>query len=77
MIIIHFPDHAQVQREISTHSSLSHPHVVDFYAAFEDASYIYLVLEYAEGVSFLSLSDMIAIVTSSWRSGGPDRASCS
>ncbi|GAX79937.1 hypothetical protein CEUSTIGMA_g7377.t1 [Chlamydomonas eustigma] len=39
----------QVEREISIHSSMNHPHIVDFYAAFEDAGFIYLVLEYAEG----------------------------
>ena len=41
----------QVEREITIHSSMAHPHVVDFYAAFEDFNFIYLVLEYAEGVS--------------------------
>lgn len=39
----------QVQREIAIHASLNHPHIVDLYAAFEDETGIYLVLEYAEG----------------------------
>ena len=30
---------------------MAHPHIVDFYAAFEDAGFIYLIMEYAEGVS--------------------------
>jgi serine/threonine protein kinase len=43
------PHHSQVQREIQIHSSLSHPHIVEFFAAFEDAQGVYLLLEYAEG----------------------------
>ncbi|GFR49704.1 hypothetical protein Agub_g11855 [Astrephomene gubernaculifera] len=39
----------QVEREINIHSSLSHPHIIDFYAAFEDDERIYLVQEYAAG----------------------------
>ncbi|GAX83095.1 hypothetical protein CEUSTIGMA_g10521.t1 [Chlamydomonas eustigma] len=39
----------QIEREISIHASLHHPHIVEFYAAFEDDNFIYLVLEYAEG----------------------------
>jgi len=39
----------QVEREINIHSSLSHPHIIDFYAAFEDDHRIFLVLEYAAG----------------------------
>ncbi|MEW5318341.1 MAG: hypothetical protein WDW38_009569 [Sanguina aurantia] len=39
----------QVEREINIHSSLNHPHIVDFYAAFEDDARIYLVMEYAAG----------------------------
>lgn len=39
----------QVEREIAIHSSLNHPHIVDFYAAFEDDEKIYLVQEYASG----------------------------
>ncbi|GIL54641.1 hypothetical protein Vafri_10372, partial [Volvox africanus] len=39
----------QVEREINIHSSLSHPHIIDFYAAFEDDDRIYLVQEYAAG----------------------------
>jgi serine/threonine protein kinase len=41
----------QVEREITIHSALQHPHVVDFYVAFHDVNFIYLVMEYAEGVS--------------------------
>ncbi|PNH09883.1 Aurora kinase B [Tetrabaena socialis] len=39
----------QVEREINIHSSLNHPHIIDFYAAFEDDERIYLVQEYAAG----------------------------
>lgn len=39
----------QVEREIAIHSSIVHPNIVDFYAAFEDDKRIYLVLEYAAG----------------------------
>ncbi|EFJ40677.1 hypothetical protein VOLCADRAFT_69208, partial [Volvox carteri f. nagariensis] len=39
----------QVEREINIHSSLSHPNIIDFYAAFEDDERIYLVQEYAAG----------------------------
>jgi serine/threonine protein kinase len=39
----------QVAREVCLHSRLSHPHVVDLFAAFEDKDHIYLVQEYASG----------------------------
>ena len=38
----------QVQREVTIHSRLQHPNIIDLYAAFEDAQCVYLVLEYAE-----------------------------
>lgn len=37
----------QVNREISIHSRLKHPNILQMYAAFEDEHSIYLVLEYA------------------------------
>lgn len=37
----------RIQREIETHSILSHRHVLTFFAAFEDPSAFYIVLEYA------------------------------
>eukprot|EP00955_Chlamydomonas_euryale_P058263 357008-Chlamydomonas_euryale.AAC.5 len=40
---------SQVEREVAIHSKLRHPHIVEFYAAFEDSHGIYLLLEYAEG----------------------------
>ena len=39
----------QVAREVCLHSRLSHPHVVDLFAAFEDRDHVYLVQEYASG----------------------------
>lgn len=39
----------QVEREVILHSSLNHPHIIDFYAAFEDDERIYLVQEFAAG----------------------------
>ena len=39
----------QVAREVCLHSRLSHPHVVDLFAAFEDKDHVYLVQEYASG----------------------------
>ena len=41
----------QVAREVAIHAQLGHPHVVALYAAFEDADKVYLLQEYAEGVS--------------------------
>lgn len=38
-----------MEREIAIHSSIQHPNIVDFYAAFEDEQRIYLVLEFAAG----------------------------
>eukprot|EP00193_Tetraselmis_chui_P007044 CAMPEP_0177765576 /NCGR_PEP_ID=MMETSP0491_2-20121128/8065_1 /TAXON_ID=63592 /ORGANISM="Tetraselmis chuii, Strain PLY429" /LENGTH=900 /DNA_ID=CAMNT_0019281933 /DNA_START=177 /DNA_END=2879 /DNA_ORIENTATION=+ len=39
----------QIQREIAIHSTVSHPNIIDFYGAFEDADFFYLILECAEG----------------------------
>jgi len=39
----------QVTREVNLHSRLSHPHIVDLFAAFEDKDHVYLVQEYASG----------------------------
>ncbi|GIL85630.1 hypothetical protein Vretimale_13263 [Volvox reticuliferus] len=39
----------QVQTEIDIHSSLHHPNIVQFLAAFEDYARVYLLLEYAAG----------------------------
>ncbi|KAG2502104.1 hypothetical protein HYH03_000596 [Edaphochlamys debaryana] len=39
----------QVQTEIDIHSSLQHPNIVQFLAAFEDYSKVYLLIEYATG----------------------------
>ena len=58
----------QVEREISIHSSMAHPHIVDFYAAFEDAGFIYLIMEYAEGVS--ARQGIASSRQEQWRSEG-------
>lgn len=39
----------QVQTEALIHSTLAHPHVVQLFAAFEDAKHVYMVVEYADG----------------------------
>ncbi|GIL59697.1 hypothetical protein Vafri_14432 [Volvox africanus] len=39
----------QVQTEIDIHSSLHHPNIVQFLAAFEDYARVYILLEYATG----------------------------
>eukprot|EP00873_Tetraselmis_striata_P037930 jgi/Tetstr1/458194/TSEL_044685.t1 len=39
----------QIEREVLTHSKLSHRHIIDFYGAFEDDYCYYLVLEPAAG----------------------------
>ena len=41
----------QVAREVGLHARLEHRHVVALYAAFEDADKVYLLQEYAAGVS--------------------------
>lgn len=38
----------RLRREVRIHSSISHRHILNFYAAFEDSCAIYMVLEYAE-----------------------------
>ena len=40
-----------LQDEISIHTSLSHPHVVQCMRVFEDMAYLYILMEYVEGVS--------------------------
>lgn len=40
-------DERRLRREINIHSTLQHPHILDFYACFEDDYAFYLVLEIA------------------------------
>lgn len=44
-------------REITLHSELCHPHIVQFYAAFKDSGHIYIVLEYVVGIPLHGLVD--------------------
>lgn len=43
----------RVKREIEIHSSISHPYILNFYAALEDDHAIYILLEYAHGGDLL------------------------
>lgn len=38
----------RVHQEVSIHSRLKHPSILELYAFFEDANYVYLVLEYCQ-----------------------------
>lgn len=38
---------ARVKQEVAIHSKLKHPSILELYTFFEDASYVYLVLELA------------------------------
>ena len=52
----HFSDTKKKQKiisEIEIHRSLQHRHVVEFYAVFQDAEYVYLLLEYCPGGNVL------------------------
>lgn len=46
-------DERRLRREINIHSTLSHPHILNFYACFEDEFAFYLVLEIATGGNLL------------------------
>lgn len=46
-------DERRLRREINIHSTLSHPHILNFYACFEDDYAFYLVLEIATGGNLL------------------------
>lgn len=39
---------SRVRQEVSIHSKLKHPSVLELYFVFEDFNYVYLVLEYCE-----------------------------
>ncbi|KAK6620461.1 hypothetical protein RUM44_006862 [Polyplax serrata] len=39
---------SRVRQEVSIHSKLKHPSVLELYTSFEDSNYVYLVLEYCE-----------------------------
>ena len=39
---------SRVKQEVSIHSKLKHPSVLELYCFFEDCNYVYLVLEYCE-----------------------------
>lgn len=43
----------QVKREVRLHINLCHENIITMYGAFEDAKYVVLVLEHANGVSML------------------------
>ena len=45
----------QVAREIQIHSGVEHEHIIRLYGAFEDGKHVYLVQEFAPGVSSLPL----------------------
>lgn len=47
-------DERRLRREINIHSTLSHPHILNFYACFEDEGAFYLVLEIATGGNLLN-----------------------
>lgn len=47
-------DERRLRREINIHSTLLHPHILSFYASFEDESAFYLVLEIAPKGDLLS-----------------------
>lgn len=38
----------RVQKEVTFHSKLKHPSILQLYTYFEDANFVYLVLELAE-----------------------------
>lgn len=38
----------RVKQEVAIHSKLKHPSILELYAFFEDANYVYLVLELAQ-----------------------------
>ena len=42
---------SQVSREIQLHTSLIHDSIIGMYAAWKDSSHVYMVLEWAAGVS--------------------------
>lgn len=39
---------SRVRQEVTIHSKLKHPSVLELYKYFEDSNYVYLVLEYCE-----------------------------
>ena len=43
-------ERSQVAREIRLHTQLCHETIIAMYAAWEDASYVYMLLEWAAGV---------------------------
>lgn len=47
-------EHKRICREINIHSSLSHRHILTFYASFEDENAFYLVLEFAPNGDLLT-----------------------
>lgn len=47
-------EHKRMRREINIHSSISHRHILTFYASFEDENAFYLVLEYAQNGDLLT-----------------------
>lgn len=47
----HPPVAPQVAREIKLHIQLAHDAIIAMYAAWKDANYVYMALEWAPGVS--------------------------
>ncbi len=51
---MHHEAERRIRREIQTHSILSHPNILKFYACFEDKQAFYFVLEYAPNSDLLT-----------------------
>lgn len=51
---LHQDAERRIRREIQTHSILSHPNILKFYACFEDTQAFYFVLEYADNSDLLT-----------------------
>lgn len=47
-IRLHKEEERRIRREIAIHSTLSHKHILAFYASFEDAHAFYLIMEHAK-----------------------------
>lgn len=62
----------QVTREIKIHSALRHAHIIDLYAAFEDADNVYLVQEFAYGAcTHCALCCLVCMKQNSWQTARP------
>lgn len=60
---------SHIKMEIKIMYSINHPNIIKLYNHFEDDSYVYLVIEYAPGVSKMGIYTIKAWCLNNYKEG--------